>query len=241
MIKQTLLQAIAFTLVTSAFSQSVTYVAQNTTPGVGFLNDFNGRPLYVKSDYVASGSPYLYDEYCMAEITAMNGKVYSNVKVKINLQEKLLLYMADNGAEMIMATPVKKIKFYNYVADGVAHPERTFQSHLAALNAEGAAIYEVLAQDSTATLLKQTVVSYIDTKGYGEAITTRVFKKNVSYFAAIPSQSIELQKVEKNKSALTALFGSKASVVTAYIDEKKLKCKSDEDLVEVFRYYYSLK
>lgn len=239
MIRRTLLQAITFTLATSAFSQS-SYLEQNTSPGVGFANDINGRPFYLKTEYVAAGSPYLYDEYCTADITAMTGKVYSNVKVKINLQEKLFLYMTDNGAEMVMTTPVKKIKFYNYVADGVAHPERTFQSHLTPLNAEGAAIYEALVQDSAATLLKQIVVSYVDSKGYGEATVTRNFKRSESYFAAIPTQSIELKKVEKNKSALAALFGSKASAVSAYIDQKKLKCKSEADLIDVFRYYSSL-
>lgn len=212
----------------------------NANGGNAFVNDINGRPMYLKTEYIAEGSPYLYEEYCMTEVTLMDGKVYPNVKAKINLEEKLLLYTLDNGAEMIMTSPVKKIKFYNYVSNGVAYPERTFQGHLTALNAEGAAIYEVIAEDSAATLLKQITVTYNDSKGYGQATITRIFKKAENYFAAIPSQNKELRKVEKNKSALTSLFGSKAAAISAFIEQKKLKCKSEEDLTEVFRYYCSL-
>lgn len=239
MIKQTLLQAFAFTLAITAFSQS-SYLDQNTSPGVGFATDINGRPLYVKTEYLADGSPYLYEEYCLAEITSMNGKVYKNVKAKINLQEKQLLYMIDNGMEMVMTTPVKRIKFFNYINNGVAYPERVFESYLMALNAEGAPLYEVLTEDSAAILLKQTAVTFTDSKGYGEATITRTFKRKETYFAAIPSKSKELLKVEKNKTAIASLFGDKGAAVGAYITEKKLKCKSDEELVEIFRYYGSL-
>lgn len=212
----------------------------NASGGNTFANDINGRPMYLKTEYIADGSPYLYEDYCMAEVTTMNGKVYSNVKTKINLQEKLLLYVLDNGTEMIMTSPVKRIRFYNYVSNGIAYPERTFRGHLTALNAEGAAIYEVLAEDSAATLLKQITVTYNDSKGYGEASITRTFKKAEHYFAAIPSQNKELRKVEKNKAALIALFGSKAASISTFIEQKKLKCKSDGDLTEVFHYYCSL-
>jgi len=238
MLKRHLFSVTALLFSCCCFSQSS--FDMNVGGGNTFANDINGRPMYLKTEYVADGSPYLYEDYCMAEITAMNGKVYSNVKAKINLQEKLLLYLLDNGEEMIMTSPIKKIKFYNYISNGTAYPERTFQSHLTALNAEGAAIYEVLAEDSAATLLKQITVTYNDSKGYGEATITRTFKKSEQYFAAIPSRSKELKKIEKNKSALAALFGSRAPVVSTYIEQKKLKCKSEEDLAEVFRYYCSL-
>jgi|GEM_PF-692201 hypothetical protein len=238
MLKHHLLSAAALLFSCCCFSQS--NFALNTAGGNTFANDINGRPMYLKTEYIAEGSPYLYEEYCMTEVTLMDGKVYPNVKAKINLEEKLLLYTLDNGAEMIMTSPVKKIKFYNYVSNGVAYPERTFQGHLTALNAEGAAIYEVIAEDSAATLLKQITVTYNDSKGYGQATITRIFKKAENYFAAIPSQNKELRKVEKNKSALTSLFGSKAAAISAFIEQKKLKCKSEEDLTEVFRYYCSL-
>ncbi|HEX2848666.1 MAG TPA: hypothetical protein VHN59_19125 [Chitinophagaceae bacterium] len=242
MLKRHLLSVTALLFSCCGFSQSP--LSTNTPAGNKFDNDFahdvNGRPIYLKAEYIADGSPYLYDNYCMAEITVMDGKVYPNVKAKIDLQEKLLLYMLDNGTEMIMTSPVKRIKFYNYVSNGITYPERTFQGHLTALNAEGAAIYEVLVEDSAATLLKQITVTFNDSKGYGETSTTRIFKKAEHYFAAIPSQSKELRKVEKNKSALASLFGSKAAAISTFIEQKKLKCKSDQDLTEVFRYYCSL-
>lgn len=212
----------------------------NLNGGNSFANDVNGRPLYLKTEYNADGSPYLYDEYCLADITAMNGKVYKNIKAKINLQEKLLLYRLDNGEEMVMTTPVKLIRFYSYINNGNAYGERTFIGHNGPMNGESTPIYELIYEDSAAALLKLISVSYTDSKGYGEATITRTFKKSNSYFAAVPPSSPQLQKIERNRSAVAALFGKQSAAVSQFINDKKLKCKSDEDLVAVFGYYGSL-
>jgi hypothetical protein len=233
-----------FFLIASMFavagSSQTSSFDSNLSGGNSFANDVNGRPLYLKTEYNADGSPYLYDEYCLADITAMNGKTYKNVKAKINLQEKLLLYRLDNGEEMVMTTPVRKIRFYNYINNGVAYGERTFQGHNGPMNGEATMMYELVYEDSSAALLKLITVSYTDSKGYGEATVTRTFKKTNSYFAVIPPGAPELKKVDKNKTSVAALFGRKADAVAGFISQKKLKCRSDEDLVEVFRYYGSL-
>lgn len=211
--------------------------AQSANP---FMNDANGRPLFLRSNYLANGSPYLYDEYCLADVTLTNGKVYPDVKVKINLQEKQVLFYADNGVELIVTTPVKKIRFYNIVLNGSAFPERTFQGHLSPMNAADGNIYEVLSEDSSATLLKQTTVSYTDSKGYSDASITRSFKKSENYFVAFPLQGNGLHKVEKNKTAVAALFGDKNKAISSFIEQRKLKCKSEQDLIEICKYYHSL-
>ncbi len=208
--------------------------------GRPMMSDAEGKPLYLKTDYKAEGSPYLYEEYCDADITTMSDQVYKGLKVKVNLLDKIFLYKTTEGVEMEITAPIKRIKFYNYTINEKSYPERILQGHLAALNAEGSPIYEVLSEDSSSVLLKKIVVTYNDSKGYGEATITRSFKKSETYFASIPPQNKELKKVEKNKSAIAALFGNKAAAVSAYIDQKKLRCKSDEDLVQVFHFYQSL-
>lgn len=212
----------------------------NLSGGNAFANDINGRPLYLKTEYVADGSPYLYEDYCLSDITTLSGKVYRNIKAKINLQDRTLLYKLDNGQEMEMTTPIKKIKLYSYVSDGVAYGERTFQGYQKPLNDVTGAIYELVYEDSASSLLKQITVTFNDSKRYNEATITRTFKKSNTYFAAIPPTNTTLAKVEKNKTAVAALFGAKSDAVSKFINDKKLKCKSDEDLAEVFRYYGSL-
>lgn len=230
---------LAFTLLqTAVFAQS--NFDRNLSGGNAFANDINGRPMYLKTEYTADGSPYLYEEYCLAEVTMLTGKVYDNVRAKINLQEKLLIYPLDNGMEMILTSPILKIKFYSIVTQGTAFPERTFMGHGKALNDPGGEIYEVMYEDSASKLLKRVAISYTDSKGYGEATITRSFRRSTSYFAAVPSSGKELVKVEKDPKAVSALFGNKTAAIKSFIDQKKFKCKSEEELIEVFKYYGTL-
>ncbi|MBO9657537.1 MAG: hypothetical protein J7527_01810 [Chitinophagaceae bacterium] len=230
---------LAFTLLqTAVFAQS--NFDRNLSGGNAFANDINGRPMYLKTEYTADGSPYLYEEYCLAEVTMLTGKVYDNVRAKINLQEKLLIYPLDNGMDMILTSPISKIKFYSIISQGKAFPERTFKGHGKALNDPGGEIYEVLYEDSASTLLKRVSVTYTDSKAYGEATITRSFRRSTSYFAAVPSSDKELAVVEKDPKRVSALFGSKTALIKSFIDQKKLKCKSEDELIEVFRYYGSL-
>ena len=229
MLKQVLL------FVVSACFYGVTFSQDNSNP---FMADADGRPLYQKTEYIAEGSPYFYDEYCMAEVVAMNGKVYPNIKVKVNLIEKLILYMADDGTEMIAAILIHKIKFTDFLFDGVAHAATTLQSINGALNSADGQICQVL-EEGAARLLTQITVTYSDKKGYGEATITRAFSQKKIYFAMVPEEPVVMKRIEKNKASVEALFGNKKELIHSYIEKEKLGCRSEEDLIKIFRYYNS--
>jgi hypothetical protein len=224
----------------AAFSQNARF---NGDPMSGrpMMADADGKPLYLKSSYTAEGSPFIYDEYSDADITLTSGQVYANQKVKVNLLDKYFLYKTADGVEMEITSPIRSIRFHSIgTGDVKIRPERTLEGFGGALNAPGAAIYEVVTKDSAAALLKQIVVTYIDVKPYGEVNTTRKFKHSEIYFAAVPPTNKELKKIEKSKNGVASLFGSQSPAVTAFINQKKLKCKSEEELVEVFKYYGTL-
>jgi hypothetical protein len=234
----TLLIFLQITLALTGFTQ---FATSDALAGRPMMADADGKPLYLRSSYIAEGSPFLYDEYADADIVLMSGKVYPSQKVKINLLDKLFLYKNAEGVEIEITSPIRSIRFHE-VGNGnlTVKPERTFQGFNEALNAQGAAVYEVVVQDSSALLLKHITVTYIDVKGYSEANTTRKFKHNQTYFAAIPPGNKELKKIEKNKAAVSALFGQQSTAIAQFINQKKLKCKSEEELIEVFKYYGTL-
>src|SRR5258708_10644891 len=74
-----------------------------------FMEDGNGRPLFIQSNYIAEGSPYFNDEYIMAQVTALNGAICRNVQIKINLLDHIIQYLGHVGKEMITETPVKEV------------------------------------------------------------------------------------------------------------------------------------
>ncbi|MET0465595.1 MAG: hypothetical protein ABW007_20710 [Chitinophagaceae bacterium] len=225
---------------TTAFAQNARFNGDPIS-GRPMMADADGKPLYLKSSYTAEGSPFIYDEYSDADITLTSGQVYANQKVKVNLLDKYFLYKTPDGVEMEITAPIHSIRFHAIGSGNTKiRQERILEGFGQALNAPGAPIYEVITKDSSAALLKQIIVTYIDVKPYGEVNTTRKFKHNETYFAAVPPGNKQLKKIEKSKSAVAAIFGSQSSAVIAFINQKKLKCKSEEELVEVFKYYGTL-
>jgi hypothetical protein len=193
----------------------------------------------MRTTYVAEGSPYLDEQYRLAEITGMNGKVYKNVRVRVNLVEFQVEYLTDDGTEMIATLPVQKVRFPFFTTEGTTSSNYTLQSVEGPMNGVGSTIYQLLDSGRT-SLLKEIRITYKDEKKYGEATVTRIFKKKESYFAFQLGKNTRPNKVEKNKSSLLLLLNDKQAQVSTFIDERKLKCKSEADLIAIFNYYNSL-
>ncbi|MBC7948483.1 MAG: hypothetical protein H7Y42_11420 [Chitinophagaceae bacterium] len=202
------------------------------------MNDANGRPLYLRTTYIADGSPYLYEEYAFAEITSSNGTLYPNVRVKVDLVDKLVIYITESGDEMIATTPIRQVRFHNFISSGVAQGAVVLEGSDGSVNSPGGKIYQVL-ESGKAKLLKELTVTFSDNKRYGEATVTRVFTRKETYFGLFDGPP-GLKKLERNKSSLVDFFPTMKNEVTAYIEAQKLKCKSEEDLIVVFRYYNSI-
>jgi len=205
-----------------------------------FWNDANGRPLKINVDFRVEGSPFYYEEYCQADVYMANGKKYENVRVKLNLVENDLLFKTDKNEEMIVTSAVNKIKFYNYTYQGVFKEEITLISFKPVLNEKGTDIFELL-DDGTAKLVKKVDVNFTDNKPYNEATITRTYNRTETLYALMPGNNQELIKVQKNKTGILELFADNYNKIATYIDEGKLKCKTEKDIIQVFQYYNSLK
>lgn len=210
------------------FGQSYSHIEEAASNP--FLNDANGRPLYLVSNYTIEGSPYFIDEYKAAQLVAMKGTVYNNVKVKINLVDRLIQYIGADGKEMITDIPVKKLVFADPSGGSNAV---VLESFYQAMNVPGAAIYQVLDSGSV-KLLKKIVVNSRDEKKYGNAGTTRVFEKKETYYSMDSSGSIK--KLEKGKAAMLDLFAAMRDALAAFIDQQHLGCRSEQDYKAVFRF-----
>jgi hypothetical protein len=205
-----------------------------------FANDGEGRPIYFsRTNYTAEGSPFLNDEYRVAEVTLMSGKVYPYVNVKINLQENLVLYKQQDGTEIQVLEPIKKVKFLSLTTAENAHfEEQTITGIDSAINGAGRPLFVVL-EEGKASLLKQLVVTFSDNKPYGGAGIVRTFKLDQTLFAQFSTNKKDLIKLKKTNKDVAALFKEEAVQVTAYIKQEGLSCKLEKDLKKVFTFYNS--
>lgn len=194
-----------------------------------FKDDARGRPLYMTVNVASEGSPYFEEEYQVAQLTIMGGAVYNNVRVKINLVDRLVQYLAPDGREMVTEMPVQKIQF-------IKRNDILLQGFPGPLNMPNADIYQVL-DTGYCKLLKKITVIFRDSKSYNDAAVTRVFERKESFYSL--KKNGDLKKLEKGKAAMLNLFNEKKEMVAAFIDQHHLNCKSEADYKQLFAFYNS--
>ena len=200
-----------------------------------FMNDANGRPMYMHAEYTIEGTPFFSNDYCTANLKIRKGKTYAGIKVKLDLQENLVIYDAGDGKEMAAVTPVERIEFLN--CDDAAK-NRILISGYPAVDKQDVSSFYVLLDSGAVQLLKNISVTYRDTKYYGSPNTTRVFEQKENYYA----YSVEkgMTKLSKDNSEVLAVFNNRKPELSKFIASNDLKCKREDDLVKLFRYYNTI-
>lgn len=221
------------TAATLATGQSYTHVEESSSNP--FLSDVNGRPLYTNTNYIAEGSPFFTDEYYPARLTGLNGKTYQVVKVKVNILERIVQYLSDDGKEMATTVAIRQIQFSSFSPS--TDKNVILQSFETAINEPGASVYQVLDTGRIKLLKKITIASH-DEKKYNDASTTRIFERKEVFYYRRPDGQIK--KLEKGKHAMLELFSDQRAKLEHFIDEHHLACKSVSDYCQIFSYYHSL-
>ena len=200
-----------------------------------FVNTANGLPLKARTDDV-TGNPFLYEDYRNAEITTVAGARFSNVMVKVNLNNGDVQYFDKNNIELIATVPIKQLRFLTPNTSTGTYAETIIAGYPNAINEPNAKISERL--DSGKVLLyKVYTVGVKEEKRYGDAPLKKYEKKE---FLALLGADQKLIAITKGKDDILAAMADKKDAVQKYIDEKKLKLKKEGEIVEVVKYYNSL-
>ena len=200
-----------------------------------FMNDANGRPMYMHADYAIEGSPFFSNDYCTANLKLRKGKTYNGIKVKLNLQENLVVYDAGDGKEMIATSPVEKIEFQHC---NDATKNKVLVTGYPAIDKQDVSSFYVLMDSGSMQLLKYISVNYRDTKYYGDPNMTRVFEQKESYYAYSAAKG--MMRLSKENDVILAIFNNRKQELAKFITANALKCKREEDLIKIFAYYNSL-
>jgi hypothetical protein len=202
-----------------------------------FMVDGNGFPLKWGSTYVSDGSPYYHEEYNWAEITIASGKIYKDIRVKINLLDAQVQYLAEDGTEMVTTMPVICIKFPYLSTPEGARRNVTLRSDTGTVNGPNATTYEVI-DSGKVSILKKIIVTSRDEKKYNEAVTTRSFTRKETDYVLLPSG--QAKKFEKSMEFLLEILNDKIKEVNAYIEKTKLRCKTFKECQSIISYYNTL-
>lgn len=226
-----LLYRLLFVLLTA--SLSVPVLAQSNP----FMSDANGSPLFWGSNYRQEGSPYFHDEYIWAEITSTGGKVYKDVRIKFNIVDLKVQYLAEDGSEMLAAQAIRSIRFPALKTEDGSQVNIVLVSSTGVLNHPDAKIYQVL-DSGKVSLLKKISITYRDEKKYGDATITRHYDRKETEYLRLANG--EYEKLEKSRTFILTALADKRERIDNYITNNNIKCKSTKDFQRIIIYYNSL-
>jgi hypothetical protein len=200
-----------------------------------FLSDVNGQAFVNKYEGI-SGSVYDNTEYQLAKIILKDGRVYNDVKTRINLLEQEVNFIASNGQEGFLGKGMASEITYQDNS-GSNLEAKVFQCGFPPIdNQNRISFYQILFNGKT-SLLKSV---YKSIQERNNDMSGERFKEFATYENMYLLKEGTMSRIKKDKSSLIALFQDKKEAITKYIDDQKLNLKNEAHLIDLVKYYNTL-
>jgi hypothetical protein len=225
----------------SLFTVLLSNAQRNTISTTGkwgqqiFLSDVNGQAFVNKYEGIA-GSVYDQTDYQLARITLKDGRVYNDVKTRINLLEQEVNFIASNGQE-------------GYLGKGMASEIAYIDGKEASLNVKifqcgfppidnqnRISFYQILFNGKT-SLLKSV---YKTIQERNNDMSGERFKEFATYENIYLLKEGVMSRIKKDKSSVLAMFQDKKEAIAKYIEDQKLNLKNEAHLIALVQYYNTL-
>lgn len=197
--------------------------------------DINGRPV---PDIIINveGSPYFIDSFCYANILLSDGKVFENIKMKIDLQNHEAHFIAGDSKEIIAGDGIIKESvlsdsangkwFFSHFKTGFPPIDKNNDKHF----------YQVLSNGEI-QFLKLIKKEIVETQN---VMTLEIRKQYVQYEEYYIFRNGEIKKLKKEKEFVLGLLQDRDKKIEEFLKDKKMNFKNITMLTTLFDYYNSL-
>jgi len=223
----------------SFFIVNFSYAQKNSISTTGkfgqqlFLSDVNGQAFTNNYDGII-GSVYDHSQYLLAKITLKDGRVYNDVKTRINLLEQEVNFIASNGQEGFLGKGMASEIAY---VENNASQTKIFQCGFPPIdNQNRISFYQILYNGKT-SLLKSV---YKSIQERNNDMSGERFKDFATYENMYLLKDGTMVRIKKDKSSLLVLFQDKKEAIAKYIEGQKLNLKSEAHLIDLVKYYNTL-
>lgn len=184
-----------------------------------------------------SGSPYFTDEYKYAKILLTSGRVFTGVKMRIDLAAQQAFIVTVNGIEANMGGGmVKEITYADTTVDrGIVSYK--FQTGFPAVDKQTKNNFYLVLVEGRCGFLKLILKKASEKKNDLMNTTTLDYETFEDYY--IFSKGV-MTRWKKDKDFILAELSDKQTEVNQYILSNKLNLRNQEHLVKLLTYYNSL-
>jgi hypothetical protein len=200
-----------------------------------FLSDVNGQAFINQYEGI-SGSVYDQTAYQLAKITLKDGRVFNDVKARINLLEQEVNFIASNGQEGFLGKGMVSEIVYEDNNASVQQP-KIFQCGFPPIDNQNSISFYQILLNGKASLLKSV---YKTIQERNNEMSGERFKEFATYENKYFLKDGTIVRIKKDKSSLLALFQDKKEAISKYIEQQKLNLKNEADLIALVQYYNTL-
>jgi len=180
------------------------------------------------------GTAYLYPMWNAGTLTDKSGKVYSNLLLKYDTY-KDQVEMNQDGQVFEISTvlyPKFTLSFVQPTTNNVI--KHVFSAAYAVDGFPKMSYFELLFEGRL-TLIKKYKTSFVEenVSGYGTGGVQKSFQSKTIYFVVEDGVTKE---IKSNKKSVLEVFPEQSSVIETFLKEKKMKIKSETDLVQIIQF-----
>lgn len=199
------------------------------------ISDVNGQAFTNKYDLI-EGSVYDNNAYRVAKITLKDGRIYHDVKSRINLLEHEVNFIDFNGNEGWLGKGMVREISFTEMKEGEQNV-KTYQVGFPPIdNQNRISFYQILLTEKL-SLLKSVNKSI---KELNNEISGERYKEFATHENIYLLKDSVLTRIKKDKSFILTFLKKHAIDVNHYIESQKLNLKNEQDLILLIRYYNGL-
>lgn len=197
-------------------------------------NDGHGIPWKFDFPFAMDGSPFFDTSFCTGSIQLLNGRTYSGLKLKLNLEQQKIIFEVEEGRAYVLSQQTVRIE----LACKENSKPVVFRSGFAAIEKQNdRSLYQVL-DSGKVLLLKFVEIRFTDSKAYNSNDFSRAYRQLPSYYIWMPGK--DLMKVPSTENELITLLADQRKALVEVIDKEKLKLRKENDLIKIIAKYNQL-
>lgn len=197
--------------------------------------DITGTPYDSKHTDGIIGNVYLYPDWTIGHILQEDEKYFNNMFLKYDIFNDRIVFKSNDDKIMAFKYPIKEFQMIHNKS--INEPMVLFKNGFPEVGKFNRnSYYQVLTEGKTA-LLKKPYKSISESIAYGDSEKKKTFLFNEIYFLFHQGKMTKFQKSTKN---LLHILSDQNPKLIAFIRDKKLLMKSDQDYVDLVNYYNTL-
>lgn len=183
------------------------------------------------------GTPYLKNAWQNAQLTSVEGKVYSNVPLKYDVYSNLLAVKNSKGDSISSETI--NIKEFTWVGTGMTFVKEPLLDNATDIK-NFSRFYQQLFKGNKTTFLKNYRKELLKADYQGGYSANRRYDELIDEVDYFLKKGNQIEKIKLNEKSVLKFTFDKEKEVKEFLKKQKLNLKNEADVIKLLQFYETL-